>query len=59
MIIFKDFCIGKQNTTCNQIKSAHSFHDKQSYDVVVIGGGHAGCEAAAASMGVNTASLIK
>ncbi len=31
--------------------------NKQSYDVVVIGGGHAGCEAAAASarMGVNTA----
>ena len=30
---------------------------KQSYDVVVIGGGHAGCEAAAAfiRMGVNTA----
>ncbi len=30
---------------------------KQSYDVIVIGGGHAGCEAAAASarMGVNTA----
>ncbi len=30
---------------------------KQTYDVVVIGGGHAGCEAAAASarMGVNTA----
>ena len=30
---------------------------KESYDVVVIGGGHAGCEAAAASarMGVNTA----
>ena len=30
-----------------------------SYDVVVIGGGHAGCEAAAASarMGVNTALL--
>ena len=30
---------------------------KQSYDVVVIGGGHAGCEAAAASarIGVNTA----
>ena len=30
---------------------------KQSYDVVVIGGGHAGCEAAAASarMGINTA----
>ncbi len=30
---------------------------KQSYDVVVIGGGHAGCEAAAASarLGVNTA----
>ena len=30
---------------------------KQNYDVVVIGGGHAGCEAAAASarMGVNTA----
>ena len=30
---------------------------KKSYDVVVIGGGHAGCEAAAASarMGVNTA----
>ena len=30
---------------------------KQDYDVVVIGGGHAGCEAAAASarMGVNTA----
>ena len=30
---------------------------KQSYDVVVRGGGHAGCEAAAASarMGVNTA----
>ena len=30
---------------------------KHSYDVVVIGGGHAGCEAAAASarMGVNTA----
>ena len=29
---------------------------KVSYDVVVIGGGHAGCEAAAASarMGVNT-----
>ena len=29
----------------------------QDYDVVVIGGGHAGCEAAAASarMGVNTA----
>ena len=34
---------------------------KQSYDVVVIGGGHAGCEAAAASarMGVNTALLHK
>ena len=32
---------------------------KQSYDVVVIGGGHAGCEAAAASarMGVNTLFL--
>ena len=32
---------------------------KQSYDVVIIGGGHAGCEAAAASarMGVNTALL--
>ena len=31
--------------------------DKMSYDVVVIGGGHAGCEAAAASarIGVNTA----
>ncbi|MFL2882775.1 MAG: tRNA uridine-5-carboxymethylaminomethyl(34) synthesis enzyme MnmG [Pelagibacteraceae bacterium] len=31
--------------------------NKQDYDVVVIGGGHAGCEAAAASarMGVNTA----
>ena len=30
---------------------------KQCFDVVVIGGGHAGCEAAAASarMGVNTA----
>ena len=30
---------------------------KQNYDVVIIGGGHAGCEAAAASarMGVNTA----
>ena len=30
---------------------------EMSYDVVVIGGGHAGCEAAAASarMGVNTA----
>ena len=30
---------------------------KQSYDVVIIGGGHAGCEAAAASarIGVNTA----
>ena len=30
---------------------------KESYDIVVIGGGHAGCEAAAASarMGVNTA----
>ena len=34
---------------------------KESYDVVVIGGGHAGCEAAAASarMGVNTAFLQK
>ena len=33
--------------------------DKMSYDVVVIGGGHAGCEAAAASarIGVNTALL--
>ena len=32
---------------------------KHSYDVVVIGGGHAGCEAAAASarMGVNTATF--
>ena len=32
---------------------------EQCYDVVVIGGGHAGCEAAAASarMGVNTALL--
>ena len=32
---------------------------KHSYDVVVIGGGHAGCEAAAASarMGVNTAPV--
>jgi tRNA uridine 5-carboxymethylaminomethyl modification enzyme len=31
--------------------------DKMSYDVVVIGGGHAGCEAAAASarIGINTA----
>ena len=31
---------------------------KESYEVVVIGGGHAGCEAAAASarMGVNTAA---
>ena len=30
---------------------------KESYEVVVMGGGHAGCEAAAASarMGVNTA----
>ena len=30
---------------------------KQDFDVVVIGGGHAGCEAAAASarIGVNTA----
>ena len=31
-----------------------------SFDVVVIGGGHAGCEAAAASarLGVNTALLL-
>ena len=34
---------------------------KLSYDVVVIGGGHAGCEAAAASarMGANTALTHK
>ena len=34
---------------------------KQNYDVVVIGGGHAGCEAAAASarMAVNTAFTHK
>src|SRR5689334_4896191 len=33
------------------------FHRKESFDVIVIGGGHAGCEAAAASarIGVNTA----
>ena len=35
----------------------HKMTKQSSYDVVVIGGGHAGCEAAAASarMGVNTA----
>ena len=32
----------------------------KQYDVIVIGGGHAGCEAAAASarLGVNTALLL-
>ncbi|MBC7906640.1 MAG: tRNA uridine-5-carboxymethylaminomethyl(34) synthesis enzyme MnmG [Rhodospirillaceae bacterium] len=34
------------------------FHVKLDYDVVVIGGGHAGCEAAAASARVGAATLL-
>lgn len=40
-------------------KAAMSEENKQVFDVIVVGGGHAGCEAAAASarMGANTALL--
>ena len=55
----KDFCIrGNKNTSCILNLEVYILGmTKQSYDVVVIGGGHAGCEAAAASarMGINTA----
>ena len=51
--------LARISRTSRQMKTAHQFSSgNQKYDVVVIGGGHAGCEAAYASARTGAKTLL-
>ena len=43
---------------CSTVSGAKGVHNAERYDVIVVGGGHAGCEAAAAAARMGAKTLM-